>query len=75
VPYRTSFSPLAVKREWVTYQRLKWDAVIASPGPVLSEHDSAAEIWEDFQFTEALEGFHFKWMSGLNRLLRKLNFM
>lgn len=59
VPYRTYFPPLAIKTEWVTYQHLKRDAIVATPGPVLSEHHSAAEIWEGFQFTGNLGRFPF----------------
>lgn len=59
VPYRTCFSPLAMKRECVTYQHLKWVVMIATPSHVLSEHDSAAEIWEGFQFTGSLGKFPF----------------
>lgn len=59
VPYRTYFPPLALKTEWVTYQHLKRDAIVATPGPVLSEHNSAAEIWEGFQFTGNLGRFPF----------------
>lgn len=43
----------------MTYQCLKWDAMIATPGPVLSESDSAAEIQESFQFTGSLGRFPF----------------
>lgn len=53
------FSTLATKREWVTYQHLKWDAVIATPDPVISERDSAAENQEVFQFTGRLGRFLF----------------
>lgn len=48
------FSTLPTKREWVAYQRFKWDAMIAARGPVIFEHDSAAEIQEVFQFTRRL---------------------
>lgn len=41
----------------MTYQHLKWDAMIATPGPVISEHHSAAEIQEVFQFTGRLGRF------------------
>lgn len=53
------FSTLPTKREWVAYQHLKWDAMIASPGPVIFECDSAAEIQEVFQFTGGLGRFLF----------------
>lgn len=43
----------------MTYQHLKWVVMIATPGHVLSEHDSAAEIWEGFQFTGSLGKFPF----------------
>ena len=43
----------------MTYQHLKWDAMTATPGPVLSEPDSAAEIQEGFQFTGSLGRFPF----------------
>lgn len=39
--------------------------MIATPGPVLSEHDSAAEIQEAFGSMEVWESFHFMWVSNL----------
>lgn len=59
VPCRTYFPPLAITREGVTYQHLKWDAVVATAGPVLSACDSAAGVREGFLFTGSLGRFPF----------------
>lgn len=55
----------------MAYQHFKWDAMIAAPGPVIFEHDSAAEIQEVFQFTRRLGRLLFHVDDRINLAFRK----